>query len=109
MKRRRPTIDCIAFETLNSERHLTRVSNEEYLNYLRRALWHALTDDQRGIFEKILASDRSRYVACNHISELASDTHETRYRRYKEQLERLALKCVDRLISDTGVPKEKIT
>ena len=108
MKQRRPAIDCLAFEALDSAANLTKVTNSEYLEYLRRTVWNSVTNDQREMFEKLLASDRSRYVACETISELAHDTHETRYRRYKEQLERLSLKCIDQLVSQVDLDKKKI-
>jgi alkylresorcinol/alkylpyrone synthase len=108
MKRRQPFIDCLAFEALDSEAHMRRVSNHEFLDYLRRTVWDGLTADKRELFEKLLASDRSRFVACDDLDELAADTHETRYRRYKDRLESLSLKCIDSLMTRADVPRQAI-
>jgi 3-ketoacyl-CoA synthase len=108
MGRRRPTVDCLAFEALDSEVHLRRVSNGEYLEYLHRTVWDQLSPDKRELFEKLLASDRSRYIACDRLDEFVGDTHETRYRRYKAQLERWAMLCVDALLARADVPVDRI-
>jgi 3-ketoacyl-CoA synthase len=108
MRKRPPSLDCIAFDALDAEAHLRRVSNEEYLAYLRRTVWHELSLEKRALFEKLLASDRARYIACDTLDEFLDDTHERRYRRYKAQLERCALRCVDALIARAEVPASKI-
>jgi 3-ketoacyl-CoA synthase len=108
MGRRPPVVDCLAFEALDSETHFRRVSNREYLDYLHRTVWDELSLEKRRLFEKLLASDRSRYIACDAIDEFVGDTHETRYRRYKEQLERCAARCVDSLLARVDMPTAKI-
>jgi 3-ketoacyl-CoA synthase len=107
--RKRPCrVDCIAFEALDAETHLRRVSNAEYLAYLRRTVWRDLSLEKRALFEKLLASDRARYIAGDTLDEFHDDTHERRYRRYKTQLERCTLRCVDALIARAEVPTSKI-
>lgn len=108
LKRSRPAIDCLAYEALNSEAHMRKVSNSEYLDYLRLTVWERLTLDQRALFEKLLAGDRSRFISFDQLEEFATDTHETRYRRYKERLESLSIKCIDSLMAQADVPREKI-
>lgn len=87
---------------------MRRVSNGEFLEHLRAKIWNTLTTDQQELFQKLLASDRSRFVSIDNLHELASDTHETRYRRYKERVEHLSLACIDSLVAGRDVPKAKI-
>jgi predicted naringenin-chalcone synthase len=108
MTRRSRVIDCIASDVLDPETHLTRVSNKEYLEFLRTLIWDRLTPEQHEMFEKLLASDRARYIACDDVHALRTDTHETRYRRYKQELERLSLTCVDSLVAMSPVPTDQI-
>src|SRR5690349_20485436 len=97
-------VDCLAFEPLDAKTHLRRVLNEQSLGYLRRTVWPELSLEKRALFEKLLASDRARYIACETLDEFLGDTHERRYSRYKAQLERCALRCVDALLARADVP-----
>ena len=101
-------IDCLASDVLDPDKHLTRVSNKEYLEFLQSLVWERLSEDQREMFEKLLASDRARYIACDDVHALRTDTHETRYRRYKQALERLSVACLDGLFARSTVAPDEV-
>jgi predicted naringenin-chalcone synthase len=101
-------LDCLAYEALDAERHLNRVTNAEYLVILQKTLWSRLSSEQQDLYMKLLANDRSRYVAVDDYYKVFTDDHESRYQRYKAQVERLSLECIDGLMTRVNVPREKI-
>jgi 3-ketoacyl-CoA synthase len=101
-------LDILAYEALSAERHLRRLTNAEYLAILKGSVWGRLTAEQRELYEKLLASDRSRFVALDDFDRLMADGHESRSRAYKSQLESLTLKCIDGLMEKAGVPADRV-
>lgn len=101
-------LDILAYEALNADKHLRRLTNAEYLDTLKRTVWKKLNAEQQGLYEKLLAADRSRYVALADFDKLMHDDHESRSKAYKAQLESLSVKCVDALMEKSGIPADKV-
>jgi predicted naringenin-chalcone synthase len=104
----RAKIDCLAYQALCAERHLRRVSNAEYLAFLRCEVWPRLSEEQQALYEKLLGGDRSRYVGVIDFDRVTTDDHQVRYRAYKTRLESLAIKCLDDLLAQAEVPARRI-
>ena len=101
-------LDCLAYEALDAEQHMTRLTNQDYLHTVRTHLWEQLTVEQRELYQKLLGADRSRFVSVGDFASLMSDTHESRFRTYKARLESLAVECLDALMAKADIPRQAI-
>jgi predicted naringenin-chalcone synthase len=101
-------LDILAFECLDADKHLLRVTNEDFRNMVHEHLASHLTAEQVQLYDKLLQSDRSRYIASPSIHQNVTDGYAERYARYRHNNSTLTIACVDALLEKAGVDRRSI-
>jgi 3-oxoacyl-[acyl-carrier-protein] synthase-3 len=101
-------VDCLAFAVENDERHFMLVSNSEILELIQMKAWASISEEARQMFEKVLASSRTRQLCRIDLGSLLDDDHESRYRRYRKLMIDATRSCVDRLAAKSVIGMDKI-
>jgi predicted naringenin-chalcone synthase len=97
------SLDILAFHALNGDQYLLRVTNAEFLDLVHARLTRHLTPAQVVLYEKLLQSDRTRYIAVERMEEGLDDDHLRRYARYRERCAALVRHCVNAIVADSGI------
>jgi alkylresorcinol/alkylpyrone synthase len=101
-------LDILAFHALDADKHLLRVTNAAFWELVDEKLAPHLTTAQTELYNKLLQSDRSRYLAAESIDQNLLDDYRLRYERYRQNSASLATACVDALLERSGIPKSAI-
>lgn len=101
-------LDILAFDALDADRHLLRVTNAAFREMVHTRLAPRLRPEQVALYDKLLQSDRSRYLAADSMHQNVDDDHGSRYARYRSRNTALALACVDALLAKSGIDAGRI-
>ena len=99
------SLDILAFNALDAERHLLRVTNDELLHLLGQV---PLRPEQQRLYARLLEKRRSRYVAHDTLADLLDTDFATRYGRYRDRAAHLARRCVDDLFAGCRIERRAI-
>ena len=101
-------LDILAFNALDAEKYLLRVRNRSLLDLVHDKLATKIRTDQVDLYNRVLARERSRYVACNTADEYLGTSYAQRYERYRERTADLARRCVSDLFERSAVDPRAI-
>lgn len=101
-------LDILAFNALDADKHLLHVSNAAFRDMVHSRLRPQLSDAQVALYDKLLQSDRSRYLAGTTMHQNLDDGYASRYARYRSNNRTLSLACVDALLAKAGVEPSAI-
>lgn len=101
-------LDILTFNALDADQHLLKVTNEAFKDLVQRELKPNLTEKQVQLYEKLLQSDRSRYIAAEAINQSLGEDYQARYARYRRNNRSLVLACVDAVLNKSNVDAKSI-
>lgn len=92
-------LDILAFNALDAEKNLFRVTNGMLWDLVRNRSQGKIDQRCQELYEKLLRSDRSRYVAMSSIDDNLDDDYFTRYEKFRHRSALLATRCIDELMA----------
>jgi 3-oxoacyl-[acyl-carrier-protein] synthase III len=91
-------LDCLNFVAFDAPNNWRCVNNAEYLQRLQSTIWDSLSRRQQDLYVKLLASDRSRYVAIDMWNVECQGNYKKRYEQYKATLCKTIAECAHNLM-----------
>ena len=101
-------LDIICAVALAPDQHMLPVSNAAMLALLHERLGSRLSPPQLELYEKLLRTDRCRYVAADTISDGVADDYLQRYTRFRDKCAQLTRACARELLEKSGLPPRRV-